>query len=180
LLSEEKKNLGCSLEPIKPSKGSDSSSRTVQKPEGDKVSGILFSPSVMARHSSLLLLLGLSVLRVAALDCAALKSLQLPNSTITDAVYLTSGTTFIASTDPTCFRPTYNNTVAVCRVTGEVTTSSLSSVKWEAWLPDTWYGRVLTNGNGGLGGCKHLIVVHSVQFRSLILSFIFQVSRTHS
>jgi len=22
------------------------------------------------------------------------------------------------------------------------------------WLPDTWYGRLLTGGNGGLGGCK--------------------------
>ncbi|GLB45545.1 putative tannase and feruloyl esterase [Lyophyllum shimeji] len=34
-----------------------------------------------------------------------------------------------------------------------VNTTSTSSVFAEAWLPDTWYGRFLAVGNGGLGGC---------------------------
>ncbi|KAG6877613.1 hypothetical protein C0993_005617 [Termitomyces sp. T159_Od127] len=34
-----------------------------------------------------------------------------------------------------------------------INTTSTSAVYAEAWLPDTWYGRYLTVGNGGLGGC---------------------------
>ncbi|KNZ74678.1 putative feruloyl esterase B-2 [Termitomyces sp. J132] len=32
-------------------------------------------------------------------------------------------------------------------------TTSTSAVHAEAWLPDTWFGRFLGLGNGGLGGC---------------------------
>ena len=139
----------------------------------------------MAPQSSLLLILYLLVLRVAAWDCTALQSLKLPNVSITDAVYLSARTTFNASADPTCFQPTYNNTVAICRLSGVVNTSSTSSVKFEMWLPDTWYGRVLTGGNGGLGGCKHFIhdlpLAYLVQFRLIIRVFFrFQVSITRT
>jgi len=109
----------------------------------------------MFLQSISLFILHLLVLRVSArTDCTSLRSLSLPNVTITDAFPLTAGSTFPASADPTCFLPTYNNSVPICRVIGSVTTSPTSSVKFEMWLPDTWYGRVLTTGNGALGGCK--------------------------
>lgn len=114
----------------------------------------------MLLQPSFLLILQLLILRVsAAWNCSSLLSLQVPNVTISDAVHLAPGTTFNASADPTCFLPTYNNTAPICRVIGSVNTSSTSSVAFEMWLPDTWYGRVLTGGNGGLTGCKLFLVL---------------------
>lgn len=115
-------------------------------------------PPAMVLQPSLFLILHLLVLRTAAQNCAGLRSLKQPNVSITDAVPLIPGTTFDASADPTCVQPTYNNTVAICRVRGEVNTSSTSSITFEMWLPDTWYGRVLTVGNGALGGCKQFLL----------------------
>ena len=112
------------------------------------------SPPDMSLQPGIFLTLYFLVLRVAAWDCTALQSLKLPNASISDTFRVTAGSTFNTSADPTCFQPTYNNTVAICRVIGTATTSSTSSVSFEMWLPDTWYGRVLTGGNGGLGGCK--------------------------
>jgi len=136
----------------------------------------------MSLQSSLFLILYLLVLRVAALDCSALRSLVLPNATITDAVHLAAATTFNASEDATCIINTYSNTVALCRIRGTANTSSTSSVDFEMWLPDTWYGRVLTAGNAGLGGCKHffydLPLVHPVQFQ-LITRFFFRFQVFH-
>lgn len=129
----------------------------VQKPEWVKTEGVPVTPPAMSLQPSFFLILYLFALHVAAWDCTALQSLNLPNVSIANAVYLAPGTTFNASADPTCFESTYNNTVAVCRVSGTITTSSTSSVAFEMWLPDTWYGRVLTGGNGGLGGCKHFL-----------------------
>lgn len=108
----------------------------------------------MFLHPSFVFILSLLFLHVAAWDCTSLASLDLPNVTIADAIYLTVGSTFNTSADPTCFDLTYGNAVDICRVIGSVTTSPTSTVKFEMWLPDTWYGRVLTAGNGGLGGCK--------------------------
>jgi len=110
----------------------------------------------MLLQPSLLFILHLFVLRVVAWggSCSSLLSFNYPNLVITGATHLTAGTNFTASADPTCFLPTYINSVDVCRVAGVVNTSSTSSVTFEMWLPDTWYGRVLTAGNGGLGGCK--------------------------
>ena len=115
---------------------------------------MFFPLLVMFLRSSFAFILYLLVLRAVARDCTSLASLGLPNVTITHAVHLTAGSTFNASADPTCFSPTYQNTVDICRVMGAVTTSPASTVKFEMWLPDTWYGRVLTGGNGGLGGCR--------------------------
>lgn len=149
----------------------------------DEVKGVLLTPPAMTPQSSLFLILYLLVLRVAARDCTALQSLKLTNATIKNAVHLSPRTTFDASADPTCALPTYNNTVALCRVRGTVNTSSTSSVDFEMWLPDTWYGRVLAVGNGALGGCKHffydLSLVCPIRFQLLMcLSFHFQVSIT--
>ncbi|KAL8418484.1 hypothetical protein RB594_001901 [Gaeumannomyces avenae] len=41
----------------------------------------------------------------------------------------------------------------LCRIVVNVTTSPTSEVLVEAWLPDTWTGRFLATGTGGLGGC---------------------------
>ncbi|KAF7366036.1 Carboxylic ester hydrolase [Mycena venus] len=41
----------------------------------------------------------------------------------------------------------------LCRVQLVINTTSTSAVHAEAWLPDTWFGRFLALGNGGLGGC---------------------------
>lgn len=114
----------------------------------------LAPPVNMFLQPSLLVVLHLLVLRVAAWDCSSLLSFHYPDTVITGATRLTTGTNFTASADPTCFSPNYINSVDVCRVAGVVNTSSTSSVAFEMWLPDTWYGRVLTAGNGGLGGCK--------------------------
>ncbi len=43
----------------------------------------------------------------------------------------------------------------LCRVQFTINTSESSLVTAEAWLPDTWYGRFLALGNGGLDGCKY-------------------------
>ena len=111
----------------------------------------------MLLQSSLLVFLHLLVLRAAAQDgCTSLLSLNLPNVTITNATRVASGTNFTASADPTCFVPTWVNSVNICRVIGVATTSPTSSVDFEMWLPDTWYGRVMTAGNAGLGGCMLL------------------------
>jgi hypothetical protein len=129
----------------------------------------------MFLQSSFLLILPLFALRVVArVDCASLRSFFLPGVVISNAVHLTAGTTFPASADPTCFTPTFVNSVDICRVTGVITTSPTSSVSFEMWLPDTWYGRVLTTGNGGLGGCKLPPFVFRARSQ-LITNFFFHV-----
>ncbi|TLD19270.1 hypothetical protein PspLS_09948 [Pyricularia sp. CBS 133598] len=50
------------------------------------------------------------------------------------------GTTFTAPTD-------------LCRIIVNVATSPSSEVRLEAWLPDSWKGRLLSTGTGGIGGC---------------------------
>ena len=86
--------------------------------------------------SSLLLFPYLFVLHVGAKsNRTLLRSLNLPNVTISDAAYVTAGTNLTTSADPTYFLSTFVN-----RVTGVVKTSPTSSVKFEVWLPDTWCG----------------------------------------
>ena len=140
-------------------------SRLVQKPGGDEGVAPALLAMLLHLQSSLLLILHLLVLRVAAQgNCTSLLSLSISDVVITDAVRLVAGTNFSASADPTCFTPTYVNSVNICRVSGTVTTSPSSSVKFEMWLPDTWYGRVLTAGNAALGGCKLLSFVLRLRF----------------
>ena len=141
----------------------------------------------MFLSSSLVFTLSFLILHIAAWDCTSLTSLSLPNVTITDANHLVAGSTFNASADPTCFMPTYKNTVEICRVVGAVATSPTSTVKFEMWLPETWYGRVLTGGNGGLGGCKysfscclftHLIPVQASNTRSSTMPLLSTLPRS--
>lgn len=92
---------------------------------------------------------------VAATDpCTALTSLSLENTTIVSAFRQTATTN--VTTPMSCALVTSIITSAdVCRVQGYVNTTSDSSLTFEAWLPDTWYGRFIGVGNSGLGGCTY-------------------------
>ena len=85
--------------------------------------------------------------------CISFTSSSFENTTITNAFYQEAGTNFSTS-DSVCGTPLSNLSHAnVCRIQGFINTTSESSLKFEAWLPDTWYGRFIRLGNGGLDGC---------------------------
>ena len=89
--------------------------------------------------------------------CTSLSSVtSISNTTITSAARYPAGFNITTAADPTCFTPFQQNSVDICRVNGVIKTSPTSSVDFEMWLPDIWYGRFLVTGNGGLGGCKFL------------------------
>jgi Tannase and feruloyl esterase len=82
-----------------------------------------------------------------AADCPSLKNLNLPNTTITLAETITTGT--VAPDDG----PPLHGLPAFCRVAGELHPTSDSRIRFEVWLPtDTWNGRLLGTGNGGFAG----------------------------
>lgn len=88
-------------------------------------------------------------------SCAALTSLSLENTTIVTAYLQKTGAN--ASTPLSCSATGAENLIAsadVCRIHGYINTTAISSLVFEAWLPDIWYGRFIGLGNGGLGGCK--------------------------
>lgn len=88
-------------------------------------------------------------------QCASLPFVtSIPNTTITSAARYPAGSKITTGADPTCFTPFQPSSADICRVNGVITTSPTSSVDFEMWLPDVWYGRFLATGNGGLGGCK--------------------------
>jgi hypothetical protein len=87
-----------------------------------------------------------------------LHSLKLDNTTVLSATHIASPTT--VSTVGTA--PCQNSTVVsspLCRLYLLINTTEASAVHAEAWLPDVWYGRLLTTGNGGTGGCKNTHVL---------------------
>ncbi|KIJ29926.1 hypothetical protein M422DRAFT_115059, partial [Sphaerobolus stellatus SS14] len=82
--------------------------------------------------------------------CASLKnSLNLENTTIIASTHIPAGSNI--STPGVC-QSSATVTSAVCRVQAFVNTTT-SSVHFEAWLPDEWFGKFLGLENGGLGGC---------------------------
>ncbi|KAJ7305464.1 tannase and feruloyl esterase [Mycena albidolilacea] len=84
--------------------------------------------------------------------CLALQdSLHLENTTILNVTYIPAATT--VSTPASCQSTAQVSTALLCRVYFVINTTSTSAVHAEAWLPDTWFGRFLGLGNGGLGGC---------------------------
>ena len=46
----------------------------------------------------------------------------------------------------------------LCRIALTIQTTGESSIIFEAWLPETWSGRFLATGNGGIDGCMASIV----------------------
>ncbi|KAJ7604269.1 tannase and feruloyl esterase [Roridomyces roridus] len=91
--------------------------------------------------------------------CLALKSTldqstdaDLAGTTILDVSYVSSNTT-LEPLGSGCPMPPPQASVPLCRVQFTTQTSPTSAVTAEAWLPEEWYGRFLTAGNGGLSGC---------------------------
>lgn len=87
--------------------------------------------------------------------CSALASkLKIPGGVVSFTDFVPANTTLdFPESDPTCTRPSQAVSVNLCRVGLNITTSERSSIRMEAWLPETWTGRFLSTGNGGLGGC---------------------------
>ena len=87
-------------------------------------------------------------------SCDLLTSLLLPNASILQVSHLPANSEF--PVPGSCLDIAFNK-VDLCRVYGVIWTSSSSSVRFEVWLPkaDNWYGRILSTGNGGLGGCEY-------------------------
>lgn len=84
------------------------------------------------------------------------------NATVTNHAFVASGTTLnLTANDPSCAQNTQVVPVDLCRVALEVATSARSGVLVEAWLPAGWNGRLLTTGNGGLGGCQFSHHMHT-------------------
>jgi hypothetical protein len=87
-----------------------------------------------------------------SVKCLALKNtLQLENTTILDAAYIAAPAN--VSTAGSCQSVALVSAAPLCRVYLVINTTATSAVHAEAWLPDTWYGRFMGLGNGGLGGC---------------------------
>ena len=81
-----------------------------------------------------------------AADCAALRSITLPDTTITMAGHAEGG-----------LLPPYGAPVAklpaFCRVAGVLHPTPDSVIKFEVWMPEQgWNGRLLGTGNGGFAG----------------------------
>lgn len=120
--------------------------------------GALWNLLTMTIHKLALALLGILAqsdwFAAATGSCEGLIALSLENTTILSTSRVAAGSN--VSTPGSCQHSAVS-TVAVCRVFGMVDTTEDSAVKFEMWLPDTWYGRFLGVGNGGLGGCELLV-----------------------
>ncbi|BCS24208.1 uncharacterized protein APUU_40652S [Aspergillus puulaauensis] len=83
---------------------------------------------------------------------------NLPNATIDSISHHQNNTTIpLPLTVNSCGGPASkaNITNSICRLVVNISTTATSSVRIEAWLPDpeTWNGRLLATGTGGIGGC---------------------------
>lgn len=77
------------------------------------------------------------------------------NATRTELQFVKAGTRVVlADNNPTCNTDGQAVTADLCRVAMSIPTSNRSSITYEMWLPETWSGRFLATGNGGIGGCK--------------------------
>ncbi|VUC25210.1 unnamed protein product [Clonostachys rosea] len=80
--------------------------------------------------------------------------LQLASTTILFTSYHQKGESIpLPGTAASCSNTLANITANLCRVVFDTASSSSSSIRMEAWLPDEWNGRFLATGGGGLGGC---------------------------
>jgi feruloyl esterase len=93
----------------------------------------------------------------AAVSCASLASMALPNATISLATVVEAGAftppTSRGGPPPATIGPTFRDLPAFCRVAATLTPSSDSSIKIETWLPMSgWNGKFQAVGNGGWAG----------------------------
>ncbi len=83
----------------------------------------------------------------AANDCAGLKALTLPDTTLTAADPVAAGGLMLPN------GPARKDMPAFCRVTGILHPTADSVIRFEVWLPQAgWNGRLLNVGNGGFAG----------------------------
>ncbi|KAI1499943.1 Tannase/feruloyl esterase [Biscogniauxia marginata] len=76
------------------------------------------------------------------------------NSTRTELQFIPARTDLtFPDNDPTCNRKSQVVSVDVCRIALSIPTSNRSSITYEMWLPESWTGRTLATGNGGIDGC---------------------------
>ncbi|KAI0445059.1 feruloyl esterase B [Xylaria telfairii] len=76
------------------------------------------------------------------------------NATLNGLEYVPAGTNLaFPDNDPSCNRASQPVVVDLCRVALSVPTSQRSGFTYELWLPESWNGRTLATGNGGLDGC---------------------------
>ena len=77
------------------------------------------------------------------------------NSTREVLEFVPAGTNLsFPDNDPSCARPNQVVSVDLCRVALSIPTSNRSSFTYEHWLPQSWTGRFLSTGNGGIDGCQ--------------------------
>jgi feruloyl esterase len=96
--------------------------------------------------------LGIGATPAAAATCADLASLDLPDTKITAAQPIPSGT--YTAPDGEVF----TDMPAFCRVAATLTPTSDSNIKIEVWMPfSNWNGNFAGTGNGGNGG----VIVYS-------------------
>lgn len=92
------------------------------------------------------------------------QSLNIPATSIILTEHHTNGTqvALIDQVD-SCGGPQdlVNITADLCRIVVNVSTSSISAVQVEAWLPDSWNRRFLATGNGGEAGCIDYITMQN-------------------
>ncbi|KAK8078223.1 hypothetical protein PG996_004393 [Apiospora saccharicola] len=76
------------------------------------------------------------------------------NATRTELQFVKAGSRIaLADNDPSCGTDGQAVTADLCRIALSIPTSNRSSITYEMWLPETWSGRFLATGNGGIGGC---------------------------
>jgi feruloyl esterase len=110
----------------------------------------------------LISLFGIAATPAAAASCASLTGLALPDTTITAAQSVLTGT-FTAPNGQV-----FDGLPAFCRVAAKLTPTSDSDINIEVWLPfSAWNGRYLGLGNGSFGGS----LLYGVLSRYLPLSY---------
>lgn len=113
--------------------------------------------------SSLLLLLSAPAIASSAFEekCLAFRPEEVvPGSTRNVLEYVAANTTLtFPDNAASCNRGKQVVAVNLCRIALAIQTTGESSIVFEAWLPETWSGRFLATGNGGIDGCMALFVV---------------------
>ncbi len=121
----------------------------------------------MARiWGALFFLLGMHSSLLMAADCGALKQLKLDSTTITSAEAVTSGKLTISDD-----QPPINGLPAFCRITGILSPTSDSDIRFEVWMPEQdWNGRLLGAGNGGFAGSIYYQQLESYLKRGFVVA----------
>jgi feruloyl esterase len=80
-----------------------------------------------------------------------------PGATRNVLQYLPTNTTLLLSdNDASCNRAKQAIATDTCRIVLSIKTSEQSNIIFEAWFPETWTGRFLATGNGGIDGCEYM------------------------